>query len=208
MQDHYTTVEVARLLGMAVRSVQLMVDRGVLEAWKTLGGHRRITRASVERLLAARGSARLGSPIDHGRLHGPPSMRRAPRILWIGSLKLSYGTLQALIRQYLPDAELHTAEDGIVGLIMAGRLEPDLLLVDLMLPGIEGGQLVRSLHSNPQIHRSRLAMVTDLDDTQRAGCASDLAFVTVLRKSRLTEDLPPLLASLPRSVAARSAASG
>ncbi|PJO39056.1 DNA-binding protein, partial [Delftia acidovorans] len=54
---HYTTAEVAKLLGMAVRSVQLMVDRGDLEAWKTPGGHRRITRASVERW---RGSRRCG----------------------------------------------------------------------------------------------------------------------------------------------------
>ena len=49
MPAHYTTVEVAKLLGMAVRSIQLMVDRGELQAWKTPGGHRRISRESVER---------------------------------------------------------------------------------------------------------------------------------------------------------------
>ena len=49
-----STREVARVLGMAVRSVQLMVDRGELEAWKTPGGHRRIARASVERWLNQR----------------------------------------------------------------------------------------------------------------------------------------------------------
>ena len=43
MADHYTTLEVAKMLGMAVRSVQLMVDRNELEAWKTPGGHRRIS---------------------------------------------------------------------------------------------------------------------------------------------------------------------
>ena len=36
MADHYTTLEVAKMLGMAVRSVQLMVDRNELEAWKRL----------------------------------------------------------------------------------------------------------------------------------------------------------------------------
>lgn len=57
MNDTYTTREVARMLGMAVRSVQLMVDRGELQAWKTPGGHRRIDRGSVERWQAARGMA-------------------------------------------------------------------------------------------------------------------------------------------------------
>ena len=56
MADHYTTLEVAKMLGMAVRSVQLMVDRNELEAWKTPGGHRRISRASVERWMTAHGA--------------------------------------------------------------------------------------------------------------------------------------------------------
>ncbi|MDI4667365.1 helix-turn-helix domain-containing protein, partial [Xanthobacter autotrophicus] len=54
LPDHYTTLETAKLLGMAVRSIQLMVDRGELEAWKTPGGHRRISRDSVERWLRSR----------------------------------------------------------------------------------------------------------------------------------------------------------
>ena len=197
MQDHYTTVEVARLLGMAVRSVQLMVDKGVLEAWKTLGGHRRITRASVERFLAARNSPGSAPAADHGTVRGPPSARPPLRILRIAPTDPSSGTLHALVRKHLPDAELHVADDGIAGLALAGRLDPDLLLVDLMLPGIEGRQLVTSLHFNPQFRRSRVAIVTDLDEAQRAAYASMLASVTVLHKSRLAEELPPLLASLP-----------
>ena len=55
MTDTCTTREVAQLLGMAVRSVQMMVDRGELEAWKTPGGHRRISRQSVDRWMAGRG---------------------------------------------------------------------------------------------------------------------------------------------------------
>jgi excisionase family DNA binding protein len=54
VSSDYSTLEVARLLGMAVRSVQMMVDRGELEAWKTPGGHRRISRTSVDRWRASR----------------------------------------------------------------------------------------------------------------------------------------------------------
>jgi len=43
-RDDVTSIEAARILGLAVRSVQLMVDRGDLQAWKTPGGHRRISR--------------------------------------------------------------------------------------------------------------------------------------------------------------------
>src|SRR5262245_44302732 len=52
--DTCSTTEAAQRLGMAVRSVQLMVDRGELQAWKTPGGHRRILRDSLEAWLASR----------------------------------------------------------------------------------------------------------------------------------------------------------
>ena len=60
----YTTIEVASLLGLAVQSVQLMVDRGELDAWKTPGGHRRISRASVERWLASERRGGAAHPAD------------------------------------------------------------------------------------------------------------------------------------------------
>lgn len=51
LAEECSTRDVAQVLGMAVRSVQLMVDRGELQAWKTPGGHRRIARASVQQWL-------------------------------------------------------------------------------------------------------------------------------------------------------------
>ena len=47
-----TTREAAEILGISLRTAQLWVESGQLEAWKTEGGHRRIARVSIERLLA------------------------------------------------------------------------------------------------------------------------------------------------------------
>ena len=52
--DLLTTSDVARELGVTIRTVQLWEGRGLLTGWKTPGGHRRITRASVNRLAAQR----------------------------------------------------------------------------------------------------------------------------------------------------------
>ncbi|XVJ69915.1 MAG: excisionase family DNA-binding protein [Rhizobacter sp.] len=51
----YSTVEIARRLGVSIQTVQRWVDSGKLKAWKTLGGHRRIDAESAEALLATRG---------------------------------------------------------------------------------------------------------------------------------------------------------
>jgi excisionase family DNA binding protein len=47
----YSTVEIARRLGVSIQTVQRWVDAGRLKAWKTLGGHRRIDADSAEALL-------------------------------------------------------------------------------------------------------------------------------------------------------------
>jgi len=52
-KEYYSTVEAAKLLGVSVRTVQLWVENGSLEAWKTAGGHRRIVSSSVDEYISA-----------------------------------------------------------------------------------------------------------------------------------------------------------
>src|SRR5687767_1807602 len=42
-----TTAEAAKLLGVSVRTAQLLIENGPLKSWKTPGGHRRVYRADV-----------------------------------------------------------------------------------------------------------------------------------------------------------------
>jgi len=188
--EPYTTLEVAQLLGMAVRSVQLMVDRGELDAWKTPGGHRRISRASVERWLAVRqGGTR--APAAPTRVATPA---RRTRVLLIEDSTHYQNLVRLLLGQKFPQVELHIADEGIAGLAMAGSLQPQVLIVDIMLPGIDGATLITSLRSHPQFSQSRLIVITSLDETQREPYAFALAGVPVIHKPRLVMDLPALLA--------------
>src|SRR5688500_16200928 len=50
--DILTTAQAARLLGISVRTAQLLIEGGSLTSWKTPGGHRRVYRADVEALVA------------------------------------------------------------------------------------------------------------------------------------------------------------
>lgn len=49
-----TTREAARLLGIAVSTAQQWIENGVLPAWKTPGGHRRVRLSDVSALIRAR----------------------------------------------------------------------------------------------------------------------------------------------------------
>ena len=184
-RSDFSTMEVARLLGLAVRSVQLMVDRGELSAWKTPGGHRRIARSSVETWLAQRGGSSMARPA---------AVSTKARVLLIEDSVHFQNLIALLMAQQFPQVELHMAPDGIVGLAMYGQLQPQLLIVDILLPGIDGATLITSLRSQAQFARSKLIVVTSLDAAQRQPYAFALGGVPVVHKPRLVMDLPPLLA--------------
>ncbi len=198
--DDCTTVEVARRLGLAVRSVQLMVDRGELEAWKTPGGHRRIRRESVDRWLAERqgGASRpapLGPPVTATPAAAPvPRKAAAPRVLLIEDSRHFQTLVSMLLKSRFPQVELHLADDGIAGLAMAGKLEPEVLLVDILLPGIDGATLITGLRSHPAFARSRLIVVTSLEGAALEPYAFALEGLPVVHKPRLAAELPALLA--------------
>lgn len=194
--DTCSTTEAAQRLGMAVRSVQLMVDRGELKAWKTPGGHRRILRSSLDDWLAGRSGA-LATP--------PPPAVAAGRPLTLLLVEDSVhfqNLIRLIVKRELPDAELHVASDGIAGLALAGRLEPDVLLIDILLPGIDGAALITSLRSHPQFARSRLIVVTALDEAQREPYRFALDGVPVVHKTALVNELPALLAQATAAQAA------
>ena len=199
-----TTFSVARQLGLAVRSVQLMVDRGDLEAWRTPGGHRRIARQSVQDWLA-RSVNQKGEDLNSGtqalaNLVGlePASSKPAKsrHVLLIEDSIHFQNLVKLLLTQEFPEVTLHVADDGIVGLAMAGQLQPDVLIIDILLPSIDGATLITTLRSHPQFSSSLVIVLTALDATQLGPYRFALGGVPVVHKPQLVSDLPPLLASL------------
>lgn len=203
--EHCSTIEAARILGLAVRSVQLMVDRGELEAWKTPGGHRRISRTSIDRWrMQHRSGGAPDEPAAKAPGSGPVSERPtaradaadvSPRVLLIEDSRHFQNLVSLLIRRHFPDAQLRVADDGIAGLAMVGAWQPDVLIVDILLPGIDGATLITSLRTHPQFVHSRLLVVTSLDETERAPYAFALDGLPVVHKPRLVAELPGLMAA-------------
>lgn len=199
-----STLEAARLLGMAVRSVQLMVDRGDLEAWKTPGGHRRIARSSVDRWLAQRQGVAVaapaakpvgGLPAAHAtavRAAAPMAGRASGRgqVLVIEDSKHYQNLVSLLLREHFPSLAVTLADEGVSGLALAGQLQPQVLIVDILLPGIDGATLILSLRSHPQFAASRLIVITSRDEADREAYRLALEGVAVVHKSRLVTELP------------------
>lgn len=188
---HFTTAEVAKLLGLAIRSVQLMVDRGELQAWKTPGGHRRITRASVEEWRSRQSRSYEQSPSI-----STSHLKNKARVLLIEDSVHFQSLVQLLIQRHFPDVELHIAHDGITGMALFGRVQPDVMLVDILLPDINGAALITALRTNPQFSTCKLLVITSLDQEERRTYDFALEGVQILHKPQLVQDFPHALNEL------------
>ncbi len=66
-----------------------------------------------------------------------------------------------LLVQLLEDAyQLVEAADGPQGLELARRERPDLVLLDISLPGMDGYEVARQLRADPELGRTPLIAVT------------------------------------------------
>lgn len=162
-----TTREAAQLLGISLRTAQLWVEDGRLSAWKTPGGHRRICRRSIEAMLEQRVRAM------HHKVAGFDILivEDDPVIREIYASKLS---------SLGNDVQLRFAPEGYSGLIALGERPPQLLISDLMMPGIDGFQMLRSLEGNPRLAATGIVVVTSLseeDIAERGGLPNGVAIL-------------------------------
>jgi len=60
--------------------------------------------------------------------------------------------------------ELHLAEDGFKALQILETLQPDLILLDVMMPGMDGFEVCRRVRATPQLAEVPIIILTALDD--------------------------------------------
>lgn len=151
-----TTKEAATLLGVSVGTVQLWVESGLLQAWKTAGGHRRVMRDSVERLLRKAPPAAEVPP----EVPAPEDSLSVVVVEDDASLMRLY---QVRISAWPMAPRVTVCSNGFTALLTLGRTAPDLLITDLRMPGIDGFVMLRSLQSAPEVANTRIVVVSGLD---------------------------------------------
>ncbi|MDC8772841.1 response regulator [Roseateles albus] len=143
----YTTIEAAKQLGISPASVQRWVDAGHLKAWKTLGGHRRIDAASVTALL---NSQSLDAAPPAAQAPAQSQALDEPTLLLVDDDDIARELLEMQVRMLLPSANLLLAENGFQALMMVGRSAPDVVITDMVMPHMNGIEMIRQLQASPK----------------------------------------------------------
>jgi len=153
-KERCTSSMAAELLGVTPRTVQLWADSGILPSWKTPGGHRRYNLDDVQQ---------LAEQVQRQQKRSPGDLERPLRVQIIED-ELALQRLYArTIDSWRLPVELKQSMDGYQGLLELGQFEPDLLILDLNLPNIDGFSVISALHGQGLLQQLQLLVVTARD---------------------------------------------
>jgi excisionase family DNA binding protein len=161
-----STREAAKRLNVALSTVQVWVETGALEAWKTPGGHRRVTVESVDRLLAKGMTAnqqRSSPPVTV-----PDSTPRLMRILVVEDEDAVRSIYEAVIESWDLPVSLELSNNGYDALLRVGYEIPDLIITDLNMPEMDGFKMIQALRNFKATAAIQIVVVTGLSDADIA----------------------------------------
>ena len=165
-KDYLSTRDVAKLLNVAVSTIQSWTDNGLLRAWTTAGGHRRIEKSSVEKLLHKQ-KAILNEKSDEKKIS----------IVVVEDNEQELKIYEQQFALWSVNANVYINKDGYSGLLAVGKVSPDVIITDLLMPNMNGFEMIKAIKENTDLKNSLIIVVSALTDDEikiRGGLPSDV----------------------------------
>lgn len=152
-EDYCGTSYAARLLGLSVATVQSLVEKGEIEAWKTLGGHRRIALKSINAYLGKNSPQLARADID-------PKSRL--RVLVVEDDEAARDLYQSHFEEWNLPVDCTWMPSALQAMMDIASMQPDLLITDLSMPGVDGIEMLKILKRNQNLARMQIVVITGL----------------------------------------------
>lgn len=149
----YTTHEVSRMLHVNPRSVINWIEQDLLHSYRTPGGHRRIRRDDLLAFLRKH------------KIPTPAQLVDKFSVLIVDD----DDEIATLLRKSFERQggwEVTSVSDGITALIEVGRVQPDLLILDIMIPGVDGIEVCRRI-KNDFVNRTAIITISGKPEVEK-----------------------------------------
>jgi excisionase family DNA binding protein len=140
--------QTAQICRVTTRTINNWIRAGKLKAYSTPGGHFRIWPSDLRKFLKAHS---MDINFEFGGEH-------PRRILIIDDDESYAGMIQEVLRDKIDNCDLKISHDGYEALILVGEFKPELVVLDLMMPGIDGFKVLE-LIANRKVNYSLKVLV-------------------------------------------------
>ena len=149
IKDTYSTHDVAKICCVTPTTVIRWIEDGLIPAFKTVGGHRRVRREDIERVCQERG---IPFNVQTGDETG--------RILVIDDEPVVTDLLRDVVTDLNRAFEIEVARDAFDAGRQVVLFRPQLIFLDLMMPGVDGFEVCARLKRDSATAHTEVVAIT------------------------------------------------
>jgi len=157
MKDIFTVFQASKFCGVSPKTIINWIDAGHIEAYRTVGGHRRIKAAMLEDFMR-----KQGIPIPET---GEETERK--RILIVDDDPIIVETIVQALEEDVNDYEVISAADGFEAGLQVNHFKPNLLILDIMMPDIKGYEVCERIKANPETSDIKIMVLSAYLDEEK-----------------------------------------
>lgn len=149
MDQLFTTHDISRLLQVDPSTVSKWIDKGILMAFRTPGGHRRVRSSDLRSFLIAH---QMPVPEELGSA--------VIRLLIVDDEKPVLDALKRAFKAFGSQIDVTTTTSGVEALLLVSEQKPHGMLVDLNMPDLDGFEVCRRIRVRKQLESVKLVTMT------------------------------------------------
>lgn len=176
--EHISPQQAADLCGVSRSTLLRWLDGGAIPHSSTAGGWRRILLHDLVAFMREHG---IPVPIEIDP--GPA------RILLVDDEPAVTRGLRRVIRQALPDAEVHEVNDGFSAGLTALEILPHVMVLDLRMPGLDGVEVCVRMRQQPLLRGTAVVVLSGHIDEPMEAELRALGVRACLRKPIPSQEL-------------------
>ena len=183
----FTVSQACKYCKVSPKTIVNWIEAGYLKAYKTVGGHRRIKKDDLDAFLQEH-----NMPIfDEATQEGPR------KIMVVDDDRIVLETIVQALEEDEFGYELISASDGFEAGVQLSHFKPDLVILDIMMPDINGYEVCKKIKSNPETQNTKIIVLSGYLDEESfremKEYGADLCFSKPLPLKRLKKEVASLL---------------
>ena len=194
----FTTSEVARYCAVTNDGVLKWIKSGKLRAFSTPGGHYRVSAEDFRSFLE-----KYDIPVDEAFFQGS---QRERAVLVVDDEPNIRDIVTRLLKELDSTMRVEEAADGYEASIKIGSLQPDLVIMDVMMPRVDGISLCKSVRDNEKTKHIKVLAITafpEQDNVKKMyDAGADLCLIKPLQFEHFKLEVIRLLNEAARGTAA------
>jgi excisionase family DNA binding protein len=187
MEEIFTVFQASKYCNVSPKTIINWIDAGHIDAYRTVGGHRRIKRANLEAFMR-----KQGIPIPEDE-----KVAERRRILIVDDDPIIVETLVQALEEDEHDYEIISASDGFEAGIQVNHFKPHLLVLDIMMPDIKGYEVCKRIKSDEITRDTKIIVLSAYLDEEKfkrmKEYGADLCFSKPLPLPQLKQEVARLL---------------